>query len=82
MMWSEFQKFEREIYVEGDGKEGLVIDVRNNGGGFTADHLLTFLFLLFMQQQYLEEEVLATPEIGECMLRTKPIVVLCNKKFQ
>ena len=23
MMWSEFQKFEREIYAEGDGKEGL-----------------------------------------------------------
>jgi len=43
MNWSSFQEFEREIYAQGAGKAGLVIDVRNNGGGFTADHLLTVL---------------------------------------
>jgi tricorn protease len=43
MNWPSFQEFEREIYAEGAGKDGLIIDVRNNGGGFTADHLLTVL---------------------------------------
>jgi len=43
MNWPSFQKLERELYAEGAGREGLVIDVRNNGGGFTTDHLLTIL---------------------------------------
>ena len=38
-----FLDFERELYNAGYGKEGLVIDVRENGGGFTTDHLLTAL---------------------------------------
>jgi tricorn protease len=43
MNWPSFQRFEREIYAVGAGKEGLIIDVRENGGGFTTDHLLTIL---------------------------------------
>ncbi|MCB1206483.1 MAG: PD40 domain-containing protein [Verrucomicrobiae bacterium] len=43
MDWSEFIRFEEEIFARGHGKEGLLIDVRDNGGGFTADHLLTVL---------------------------------------
>ncbi|MBI2923817.1 MAG: PD40 domain-containing protein [Planctomycetes bacterium] len=43
MDWPSFQQFERELYAVGCGKDGLVIDVRENGGGFTADHLLTIL---------------------------------------
>lgn len=43
MMWDEFEKFEQHIYERGAGKDGLIIDVRDNGGGFTADHLLTVL---------------------------------------
>jgi hypothetical protein len=43
MVWPDFQKFEEEIYSEGYGKDGLIIDVRDNGGGFTTDHLLTVL---------------------------------------
>ncbi len=43
MNWSSFQRFEEDLYRVGHGKEGLVIDVRGNGGGFTADHLLTCL---------------------------------------
>lgn len=38
-----FRRFEQELYAVGFGKEGLLIDVRENGGGFTADHLLTAL---------------------------------------
>ncbi|MEM8886053.1 MAG: S41 family peptidase, partial [Planctomycetota bacterium] len=43
MNWSSFERFEAELYKVGHGKDGLVIDVRENGGGFTADHLLTVL---------------------------------------
>lgn len=33
-------EFERDLYAAAEGKEGLIIDVRNNGGGWTADRLL------------------------------------------
>jgi len=80
MNWPSFLKFERELYSAGVGKDGLVIDVRNNGGGFTTDHLLT---------------VLTQPEHAITIGRgggpgypqnrsvyatwKKPIVVLCNQ---
>ena len=32
--------FERDLYAAAEGKDGLVIDVRNNGGGWTTDRLL------------------------------------------
>ena len=43
--WSmpSFNKFEEELVSVGAGKDGLIIDVRENGGGSTADHLLTVL---------------------------------------
>jgi len=43
MMMDCFYRFERDIYAAGAGREGLVIDVRENPGGFIADHLLTVL---------------------------------------
>ena len=43
MNWSSFQSFEADLYKAAHGREGLIIDVRENGGGFTADHLLTCL---------------------------------------
>jgi len=43
MNWSSFLRFEAELYKVGHGKDGLIIDVRDNGGGFTTDHLLTCL---------------------------------------
>jgi tricorn protease len=38
-----FHRFERELYAAGAGRQGLIIDVRENGGGSTTDHLLTAL---------------------------------------
>lgn len=35
--------FERDLFAAGSGKEGLIIDVRDNGGGYTADILLSSL---------------------------------------
>jgi len=37
------EKFEGELYSVAHGKDGLIIDVRNNGGGWTTDILLTML---------------------------------------
>jgi tricorn protease len=75
-----FLKFEEELYASGAGKEGLVIDVRENGGGSTADHLLTAL----MQPVH----AITVPRGGEpgypqdrkvYATWNKPIVVLCNQ---
>ncbi len=43
MNWSSFERFERELFASGNGKDGLVIDVRYNGGGWTTDYLMTTL---------------------------------------
>ena len=43
MNMSSFHRFERELFEIAAGKDGIVIDVRENGGGFTTDHLLTIL---------------------------------------
>ena len=36
-------QFEHDLYAAANGKDGLVIDVRDNGGGFTTDILLSSL---------------------------------------
>ncbi|MEZ6187557.1 MAG: S41 family peptidase [Planctomycetota bacterium] len=33
-------EFERDLFAAAYGREGLVVDVRNNGGGWTADRVL------------------------------------------
>ena len=43
MNWSSFERFERELYASAHGKEGLLIDVRFNGGGWTTDYLMAVL---------------------------------------
>ncbi len=43
MNWESFEKFETEFAAAGYGKEGIVIDVRYNGGGWTTDYLMTVL---------------------------------------
>ena len=43
MSWPSFERFERELAAAGYGKDGIVIDVRYNGGGWTTDYLMTVL---------------------------------------
>ncbi len=38
-----FERFERELMASGNGKDGIVIDVRFNGGGWTTDYLMAVL---------------------------------------
>ncbi|MFO0808431.1 MAG: S41 family peptidase [Gemmataceae bacterium] len=80
MSMPSFYKFEKELYAAGAGKEGLVIDVRENGGGSTADHLLTSLTQ--------PVHAIAVPRGGDpgypqdrkvYATWNKPIVVMCNQ---
>lgn len=80
MMWPEFNKFKEEVFKEGNGREGLIIDVRDNGGGFTADHLISVL----TQPRH----AITVPRNGgpgypyrrQVYLNWyKPVVVLCNQ---
>lgn len=80
MNWSSFLEFERELYDVAYGKDGLIIDVRDNGGGSTTDHLLTVL----TQPQH----SITVPRGGGqgyphsrkvYATWNKPIVVLCNQ---
>ena len=43
MNWTSFERFERELTAAGLGKEGVVIDVRYNGGSWTTDYLMAVL---------------------------------------
>ena len=80
MNMSSFYRFEHELFQVAAGKEGLVIDVRENGGGFTTDHLLTIL-----TQPLHAITVPRGGKPGYPQDRTvyatwhKPIVVLCNQ---
>jgi len=38
-------EFERDLFAAADGRDGLLIDVRNNGGGSTADRLLASIMV-------------------------------------
>jgi tricorn protease len=75
-----FYRFEEELYAVGAGKEGLVIDVRENPGGSITDHLLTVLTQ--------PTHAVTVPRGGgpgypqdRIVYATwrKPIVVLCNQ---
>lgn len=80
MNMSSFYKFEQELYSVGAGKDGLVIDVRENPGGSTTDHLLTALTQ--------PTHAITVPRGGGpgypqdrvvYAVWNKPIVVLCNQ---
>ena len=80
MDFPSFYQFEQDLYAAGSGKDGLIIDVRENGGGSTADHLLTALTQ--------PHHAITVPRGGGpgypqdrrvYATWNKPIVVLCNQ---
>lgn len=80
MAMPSFHKFQNELFSVGHGKDGLIIDVRENGGGSTADHLLT---ALCQPQHAITVPRGGGPGYPQDRLVyaswTKPIVVLCNQ---
>lgn len=80
MVWSEFEKFEHHLYERGAGKEGLIIDVRDNGGGFIADHLLTVLTQPRHAFTIPRDGSPGYPQDRSIYATwQKPLVVLCNQ---
>ena len=43
MNLDDYYRFEQDIFAEGFDKEGMIIDVRDNTGGFVADRILAVL---------------------------------------
>ncbi len=93
MGWESFEVFERDLTAAGYGKEGLVIDVRYNGGGWTTDYLM--MALNYKQHAYtiprgatdnLEENHTKFRDyypLGERLpysAWTKKSIALCNSK--
>ncbi|RMH00894.1 MAG: peptidase S41 [Planctomycetota bacterium] len=73
-------EFERSLYDAGAGKEVLLIDVRENGGGWTTDMILNMLMV--------NDHAVTVPRgggkgypQGRRIFATwnKPVVVLCNE---
>ncbi|MFO1521307.1 MAG: S41 family peptidase [Kiritimatiellia bacterium] len=72
--------FEKMVYEEGDGRDGLVIDVRNNRGGFTADQILSIL--IYPQHAVTIPRGGQPGYQGSYLKRprwNKPVTVLCNE---
>ena len=74
------ERFVRSLYSDNFDKDGIVIDVRNNGGGFTHDQVLNYLtgreHTLFKQRN--GGEGLVVREFDRKW--TKPLVVLINER--
>jgi len=80
MSMSSFHDFQRELYRVGYGRDGLVIDVRDNGGGSTTDYLLTALTQPRHAITVPRGGVQGYPQSRMVYaVWQKPIVVLCNQ---
>ncbi len=93
MNWTSFEEFERELTAAGQGKEGIVIDVRYNGGGWTTDYLMA---VLTVRQHAYTVPRGATDNLGKdhgkfvdsypyserlpLAAWTKPSIALCNER--
>jgi tricorn protease len=73
-------EFQRKLFAAGDGKDCLLIDVRENGGGWTTDMLLTMLTTRDHAFTIPRGGGVGYPQ-GRRVFATwnKPVVVLCNE---
>lgn len=80
MNMTSFYRFERELYSIANGKDGIIIDVRENGGGSTTDHLLTVLTQPVHALTIPRGGGVGYPHDRKVYATwNKPIVVLCNQ---
>ena len=73
-------EFERELYAAAEGREALIIDVRENGGGWTTDMLLSMLQVNDHAFTIPRGGGVGYPQ-GRRVFGTwnQPIIVLCNQ---
>ncbi|MCF7810219.1 hypothetical protein K9N50_04440 [bacterium] len=73
-------RFEAQLFSEAEGKDGLVIDVRYNGGGWTTDYILAMLQVKRHAVTFPRDGGPGYPQ-GRLPLYSwvKPITVLCNE---
>jgi tricorn protease len=80
MDFASLDEFVRALYTDHFDKDGLIIDVRYNGGGFTHDQVLAYLggkehtYFVTREGQY------GTVLRSYDRKWTKPLVVLCNNR--
>jgi len=73
-------RFEAELYSVGAGKDALVVDVRNNGGGWTTDWLLAMLQVRRHAVTFPRDGGPGYPQSRLPLYAwTKPIITLCNE---
>jgi tricorn protease len=78
-----FEVFERGLYAAAAGKEGLLIDVRSNGGGWTTDYLMAVLMVerhAFTIPRGSDPEMRGYPTAERLPVTawTRPAATLCN----
>jgi len=79
-----FEVFERDLFAAANGKEGLIIDVRSNGGGWTTDYLMAVLMVqrhAYTVPRGADPEVRAYPTSERLPVGawTRPAAALCNE---
>ena len=72
--------FERDLYAEAHGRDALILDVRDNGGGWTTDLLLTSLIAADHATTISRGSGPGYPSERRLLYAwTKPIAVLCDE---
>lgn len=80
MNFTSFRQMEEDLYHAGVGKEGMIIDVRFNGGGSTTDHVLTALTQPVHAITQSRGSGEGYPQDRKVYASwSKPIVVMCNE---
>ncbi len=78
-----FEEFERGLFAAAEGKEGLLIDVRSNGGGWTTDYLMAVLMVqrhAFTVPRGADPSIRAYPQSRLPLAAwTRPAAAICNQ---
>jgi tricorn protease len=78
-----FETFERDLQAAAEGRDGLIIDVRSNGGGWTTDYLMAVLMVQRHAYTVPRDDgsgIKAYPQSRLPLAAwTKPAATLCNE---
>ncbi len=79
-----FEEFEHMLFAAADGKEGLLVDVRFNGGGSTTDYVMAVLMVrrhAYTVPRNADSTIRAYPQSRLPLAAwTRPAAALCNEQ--